>query len=57
MLPVQDLAEQVYKVFRMYCKGTNLKVALVTGQNIFSEEQEQLVRESMYGVTYFVLII
>nr|CAD7399198.1 unnamed protein product [Timema cristinae] len=44
VLPVQDLAMQVYEVFKNYCEITDLKVLLVTGQNSFKLEQRQLVR-------------
>lgn len=43
VLPVQDLAVQVYRVFVTYTQHTDLKVALVTGQTSFHKEQQQLV--------------
>ncbi|PSN55931.1 hypothetical protein C0J52_00470 [Blattella germanica] len=43
VLPVQDLAVQVHKVFLTYTKHTDLKVALITGQTSFAVEQQQLV--------------
>ena len=45
VLPVRDLAAQVYNVFCSYCEGTDLKVALVTGQKTFSIEQQTLVKQ------------
>jgi ATP-dependent RNA helicase DDX51/DBP6 len=44
VLPVQDLAKQVYQVFQTYCKGTNVKVALASGQNHLEDEQRQLIK-------------
>jgi ATP-dependent RNA helicase DDX51/DBP6 len=44
ILPVKELAMQVAKVFKDYCVGTNLKVALVTGSTPFQQEQMQLLR-------------
>lgn len=49
VLPVRDLAEQVFKVFRDYCKGTTLNVAKITGSKTFAEEQKVLVREGIRG--------
>ncbi|KAL4224478.1 ATP-dependent RNA helicase ddx51 [Mactra antiquata] len=49
VLPVKDLAAQVYKVFQTYCKGTNLKVGLLTGQKPFTAEQHTLVRKRLVG--------
>lgn len=43
VLPVQDLAAQVYHVFLTYTQRTDLKVVLLTGQTSFSKEQQQLV--------------
>lgn len=43
VLPVQDLAKQVYGVFHTYCEGTGLKVVLATGQGPLQNEQRQLV--------------
>jgi len=45
VLPVQDLARQVFLVFQKYCKGTNVKVALATGQGLLDEEQKQIVKK------------
>jgi ATP-dependent RNA helicase DDX51/DBP6 len=46
VLPVQDLAVQVHRVFLTYMQHTDLKVALVTGQTSFHKEQQQLVTSS-----------
>jgi ATP-dependent RNA helicase DDX51/DBP6 len=46
VLPVQDLAAQVYHVFLTYTQHTDLKVVLVTGQTSFHKEQQQLVGSS-----------
>lgn len=46
VLPVQDLAVQVYHVFLTYTQHTDLKVALITGQTSFCKEQQQLVASS-----------
>ena len=45
VLPVRDLAIQVYNVFCSYCEGTDLKVGLITGQKTFSIEQQTLVKQ------------
>lgn len=49
LLPVQDLATQVYKVFQQYTRGTNLRVKLLSGQRSFAVEQSELVRPDMVG--------
>lgn len=50
VLPVKDLAKQVHDVFKMYCEGTKLKVALcVSGQLPFLKEQEILVKYTTAG--------
>jgi ATP-dependent RNA helicase DDX51/DBP6 len=46
VLPVQDLAVQVYHVFLTYAQHTDLKVMLLTGQTSFYKEQQQLVASS-----------
>ncbi|XP_059170670.1 ATP-dependent RNA helicase DDX51-like [Physella acuta] len=45
ILPVRDLAIQVYKVFKQYIQGTSLRVVLVAGKKDFFSEQGKLVRE------------
>lgn len=41
VLPVQDLATQVFKVFQAY--AGNLRVKLISGQKTFAQEQVELV--------------
>ncbi|ESO99581.1 hypothetical protein LOTGIDRAFT_238800 [Lottia gigantea] len=57
VLPVRDLALQVFKVFENYCQGTQLKVKLLGGQQAFEEEQQTLVVEKMAGYLSLVDII
>ncbi|TRY64368.1 hypothetical protein TCAL_11721 [Tigriopus californicus] len=45
VLPVQELASQVFHVFQTYAQGTNLKVKLLTPQRAFEAEQNELVQE------------
>lgn len=49
VLPVHDLAVQVYRVYASFCADTNLQVALISGQASFYEEQQLLVRKSKTG--------
>ena len=49
ILPVQDLANQVYKVVRQYCEGTSLKPKLLSGQQSFSQEQFELIKPDLVG--------
>ncbi|KAF9816084.1 hypothetical protein SFRURICE_003635 [Spodoptera frugiperda] len=44
VLPVQELAAQVAKVFKKYCLKTRLKVALLGGSTPLQQEQQSLVR-------------
>eukprot|EP00938_MAST-03A_sp_MAST-3A-sp1_P006351 g6351.t1 len=46
VLPTRELAAQVKTVFEQWTENTNLKVALVTGQNQFSREQREIVRRN-----------
>lgn len=46
VLPVQELATQIAKVFKKYCNKTGLKVALLSGATPLSQEQQQIVRYS-----------
>ncbi|KAJ8924518.1 hypothetical protein NQ315_007316 [Exocentrus adspersus] len=46
ILPTQDLATQVFKVFKTYSQGTRIDVGLVTGKNAFQVEQNQLIAEN-----------
>lgn len=47
VLPVQELATQVYEVISKYSTGTKLKIALISGASSFIEEQEKLIEISM----------
>ena len=49
ILPVQDLATQVYKVFRTYAEKTNLRLKLLSGQKSFAQEQSELVLKGIDG--------
>ncbi|CAH0592344.1 unnamed protein product [Chrysodeixis includens] len=44
VLPVQELAAQVAKVFKKYCMKTRLKVALLGGSIPMQQEQQNIVR-------------
>lgn len=44
VLPVQELAAQVAKVFRKYCTNTGLRVALLSGSTPLKQEQSQLLK-------------
>ncbi|PZC73571.1 hypothetical protein B5X24_HaOG209400 [Helicoverpa armigera] len=44
VLPVQELAAQVAKVFKKYCMKTRLKVALLGGSTPLQQEQQSIVR-------------
>ncbi|XP_044270842.1 probable ATP-dependent RNA helicase Dbp73D [Tribolium madens] len=43
ILPTQDLAEQVFKSFKLYTQGTKIEVGLISGKHLFNFEQKQLV--------------
>ncbi|XP_063400701.1 ATP-dependent RNA helicase DDX51-like [Mytilus trossulus] len=49
VLPVRDLAVQVYKVFKAYSENTQLKVVLLVGQKQFHQEQQSLVKKRSWG--------
>lgn len=49
VVPVGDLAEQVYRVFCRFCEGTRVKVGLVTGIHSFAKEQASLIKEGHNG--------
>ncbi|XP_014212448.1 probable ATP-dependent RNA helicase Dbp73D [Copidosoma floridanum] len=49
VLPVQELATQVYKVVQKYSSSTSLKVALISGASSFKEEQQKLVKKTENG--------
>lgn len=57
ILPTQDLANQVFKSFKLYTQNTNLKVTLITGSNSFANEQKQLVAESKISNLFFIRFI
>lgn len=45
VLPVNELAVQVLKIFQKLCEATNLKVALISKFTPFEVEQQQLVEK------------
>ncbi|GFY45866.1 ATP-dependent RNA helicase DDX51 [Trichonephila inaurata madagascariensis] len=47
VLPVIELAVQVYKVFEIFVRNTDLQVILLTGQKSFVEEQKALVKSGI----------
>ena len=49
ILPVQDLATQVYRVFQSFASGSSLKVKLLTPHKSFAHEQNELVRTGIVG--------
>ena len=49
ILPVQDLAYQVFRVVRQYCEGTSLKAKLLSGQQSFTQEQVDLIKPNLVG--------
>ncbi|XP_063982336.1 probable ATP-dependent RNA helicase Dbp73D [Diachasmimorpha longicaudata] len=49
VVPVQELATQVFKVFQTYVSGTDLKVGLISGASSFEVEQRNLVERTMRG--------
>ncbi|GIY88142.1 ATP-dependent RNA helicase DDX51 [Caerostris extrusa] len=57
VLPVSELAIQVYKVFEMFVRNTDLKVALLTGQKSFVLEQNSLVKQGVRRTISLVDII
>ncbi|XP_077541561.1 putative ATP-dependent RNA helicase Dbp73D [Haemaphysalis longicornis] len=57
VLPVKELATQVYNVFLQFVRETSLKVQLVTGTRPFAEEQAALVRQSGSGYVSLVDIV
>lgn len=42
VVPVVNLAKQVYEVFKLYTKGTDLKTILITGKQNFQQESDSL---------------
>ncbi|GIX69710.1 ATP-dependent RNA helicase DDX51 [Caerostris darwini] len=57
VLPVSELAIQVYKVFEMFVRNTDLKVTLLTGQKSFVLEQNSLVKQGVRRTISLVDII
>jgi len=49
LLPVQDLAEQVYNVVNQIGSKLQLKTALLAGQHSFEDEQKVLVKQQLNG--------
>jgi ATP-dependent RNA helicase DDX51/DBP6 len=49
LLPVQDLAEQVYNVVNQIGNKLGLKTALLAGQHSFEDEQKFLVQQQLNG--------
>lgn len=49
ILPVQELAAQVFQVFQTYSHGSGLSVKLLTSQKSFATEQNELVRAAAGG--------
>ncbi|XP_023289732.1 probable ATP-dependent RNA helicase Dbp73D [Orussus abietinus] len=49
VLPVKELATQVYKVISKYLAHTNLNVTLLSGVLTFKQEQSNLVRKTENG--------
>ncbi|KFM80031.1 ATP-dependent RNA helicase DDX51, partial [Stegodyphus mimosarum] len=57
VLPVSELAIQVYKVFETFVEGTDLKVILLTGHKSFLAEQNALVKKGIRGFRSLVDIV
>lgn len=57
VLPVSELAFQVFKVFQTFVTGTDLKVALLTGKKSFIAEQTALVKSSSHSSQSLVDIV
>lgn len=49
LLPVQDLAEQVYHVINQIGNKLKIKTALLAGQHSFEDEQKVLVKQQLNG--------
>lgn len=56
VLPVQELATQVAKVFQRYCTKTRLKAALLSGSIPLQQEQQKIVKYSKYEVINYHLL-
>ena len=57
VLPVQELATQVYEVISKCSSETTLRIALITGASSFKEEQEKLVKISKSFIHQFFMRI
>ncbi|XP_014663070.1 PREDICTED: ATP-dependent RNA helicase DDX51-like [Priapulus caudatus] len=58
VLPVKDLAQQVFEIFQAYCNGTKLKVAIcISGAASFVKEQDRMVRSTCVGHQSLVDIV
>ncbi|XP_050671118.1 probable ATP-dependent RNA helicase Dbp73D [Leptidea sinapis] len=59
VLPVQELAAQVAKVFRKYCTNTGLKVGLLSGSTPWHKEQQQILKhtESLGWISIVDIIV
>lgn len=57
LLPVQELATQVYKVFLTYAEHMGLNVGLAVGLKSFAKEQASLVRRDASGYHSLVDIL
>ena len=49
LLPVQDLAEQVYQIVKQIGDKLQLRTALLAGQHSFEDEQKGLVQQQLNG--------
>ncbi|XP_054164536.1 ATP-dependent RNA helicase DDX51-like [Oppia nitens] len=56
VLPVRDLAIQVFQVFQTYCQKTSLKVGLAIGHKSFADECDSIIRKSITGNRYYSLV-
>ncbi|GFQ71417.1 ATP-dependent RNA helicase DDX51 [Trichonephila clavata] len=57
VLPVTELAIQVYKVFEIFVRNSDLQVILLTGQKSFADEQRALVKSGIRRTLSLVDII
>ncbi|CAK9794545.1 ATP-dependent RNA helicase DDX51 [Anthophora plagiata] len=49
VVPVQELASQVYKVMITYTSHTNLRVGLLSGASSFDQEQSNILKKNVRG--------
>ena len=54
LLPVQDLAEQVYHVVDQLARQLKLRTALLAGQQSFEDEQKVLVQQQLNGSKWWI---